>query len=163
MLSSNKAMLSSGLPSKLLDVDYRNTQTHCIVPPQLWTDMSCSWTGPLTLRWWHHSIYVAWPSVTYGILLFICHCFTSTQIASIRADHLWIKHTLGWSPWNLAIIHGSCDLGPTCGTYHWRIQWKGQTIGTLKETRCHSWKFVFKEFDSVRFNASSLLVLYTWI
>jgi len=43
----------------------------------------------------------------------------------------------------------------------WRMQWKGQTIGTLKETRCHLWKIVFKELDSVRFNVSSLLVLYT--
>jgi len=49
----------------------------------------------------------------------------------------------------------------------WRMQWKRQTTGTLKETRCHSetigvplMEIVFKEFDSVRFNVSSLLVLY---
>src|SRR5882724_9811974 len=48
----------------------------------------------------------------------------------------------------------------------WRMQWKRQTIGILKETRCHLetievplMKIVFKEFDSVRFNVSSLLVL----
>jgi len=36
----------------------------------------------------------------------------------------------------------------------WKMQWKGQTIGALKETRCHSKTIevplvenVFKEFD----------------
>jgi len=27
----------------------------------------------------------------------------------------------------------------------WRIWWKREAIGTLKETRCHLWKNVFKE------------------
>jgi|SRR5882724_2238236 len=39
----------------------------------------------------------------------------------------------------------------------WRMQWKSQTVGTLKETGCHSWKIVFKEI--VQLGASSLLVL----
>jgi len=43
----------------------------CIVSPHLWTDMSCSWTGPLTFRQWCHSIYVAQTSMTYGILILI--------------------------------------------------------------------------------------------
>ena len=52
----------------------------------------------------------------------------------------------------------------------WEMQWKRQTIGTLKEKRCHSetmevslMKIVFREFDLVRFNVSSLLVLYAQI
>jgi len=92
---------------------------HVIISPQLWTDMSPSRTGPLTLRWWHHSIYVAWPSTTYGILVFICHCLPlSIHFSSIWADHLQTKHTLSWSLWSLAIIHRSHNLSPTCGTYH---------------------------------------------
>ena len=51
----------------------------CIVSPQLWMDISCSWTGPLTLRQWHHSTYAAWPFMTIGILVFINHCFTSVH------------------------------------------------------------------------------------
>jgi len=38
-----------------------------------------------------------------------------------------------------------------------------ETNNRLKETRCHLWKIVFKEFDLVRFNVSSLLVLYVQI
>src|SRR5882724_11449321 len=31
----------------------------------------------------------------------------------------------------------------------WRMQWKRQNNRTLKETRCHLWKIVFKELGSV--------------
>jgi len=110
----------------------------CMLPavlsPQLWMNMSCSWTGPLALRWWHHSIYVAWTSMTYGIHTLICCSlplpihFASVQIASIRANHLWTKHTLGWFPQSLDIIHGSHELGLTggiyhCGRKHGKMQW----------------------------------------
>src|SRR5882724_5670861 len=65
---------------------------------------------------------------------------------------------LGSHPWILPPLpdlwHSS--LQRKCA----EMQWKRQTIGTLKETRCHLWKIVFKVFDSVRFNAFSLLVLY---
>jgi len=41
----------------------------------------------------------------------------------------------------------------------WRMQWKKETIGTLKKTRCHLWEKVFKEIYLVQLNISSLLVL----
>ena len=60
----------------------------------------------------------------------------------------------------LAIVHGSCDLGLTCGTHHCGENMENAVEETdnriLKETECHTWKRVFKEFDSVRFNISSL-------
>ena len=142
----------------------------CIVSPQLWTDVSCSWTGPLAVRWWCHSIYVAQTSMIYGILILI-HCslpssiyFASVQIASVQADHPQTKHTLSWSLWGLA--HHPWILQPQPNLWHssmWKMQWKGQTIRILKETRCHSGKIVFKELDLVRFNVSCLLVLYALI
>jgi len=85
--------------------------------------------------------------------------FASVWIASIRA-----------APQTnvpLAIVHRSCDLSLTCGTYHCGDKLENvveeMKNRILKETRCHSWKSVFKEFDLVRFNLSSLLVLYTQI
>ena len=156
---------------------------HCIVSPQLWTDMSCFQDGPLTLVWWWHSIYVAWNSTIYGIFILICCIlplsvhfvsvhfvsvhfvsvhfvsvhFVSVQFASTQADHPQTKHTLA---------HHPQILQPWPNLWHssmWKKWQKGQTIRILKETRCHSGKTVFKELDSVRFNVSSLLVLYAWI
>jgi len=122
-------------------------------------------------RWWHHSIYVAQSSMIYGILAFICHhCF-----------HLICFH-LSWDthrphPWLIstssAIIHTSHDLGPICGPWHCGrkvenvVEERDNRI--LKETRCHleTKEVPLKENciwdDSVLFNVSSLLVLYTWI
>ena len=119
---------------------------HCIVSSQLWTDMSHSRTGPLTLRQWHHSIYAAQSSTTYGILTLIHHCllmsnhFASVWIASIQADHLWtrtpsadsheawLSSTVSWPQTNLWHL----SLWRKCGECGGR-----ETIGTLKETRCH--------------------------
>ena len=67
---------------------------------------------------------------------------------------------LGYHP---QIFQPQPNLWLTTVEKMWRMQWKGQTIGTLKETRCHSWKIVFKELDLVRFNLSSLMVLYDQI
>src|SRR5882724_11946909 len=56
----------------------------------------------------------------------------------------------------LAIVHRSRNLGPTCGTHHCgeivenAVEEMNNRI--LRETKCHSWKSVFKEFDLVRFN-----------
>ena len=98
----------------------------CIVSPQLWMDISCSRTGPLALRPSGHSIYVAWPSMTYGILTLI-HCclppsnhFASVQIASIWADHLWTKH-----PW----------LIPRKLGYHPQISWPQPNLWHLSLLR----------------------------
>ena len=84
----------------------------------------------------------------------------SMQIASIQAAHC--RQSVP-----LAIVHRFHNLGPTCGTYHCGENMENAVEETdnriLKETECHTWKRVFKEFDSVRFNVSSLLVLYTRI
>src|SRR5882724_11138576 len=86
--------------------------------------------------------------------------FASVQIASIQLT----THRQSVS---LDIIHRSRDLGMTCGTHHCGENMENvveeMDNRILRETRCHLWKSVFKEFDSVRFNVSSLLVLYAQI
>ena len=89
--------------------------------------------------------------------------FVSIRIGSIRAAHC--RQSVP-----LAIVHRSHDLSPTCGTYHSGnmenvVEEMDNRI--LKETECHletievpHMKWVFKEFDLVRFKISSLLVLY---
>ena len=67
----------------------------------------------ITQYMWHGVIWLMASS------FIICCCLPlSTHFASIWANHPQTKHTLGWSPWNLHIIHRSCNLGPTCGTCH---------------------------------------------
>jgi len=73
----------------------------------------------------------------------------------------------------LAIVHGSHNLGPTCGTYTaermWKMWWKRRTIDPkgdrvpLGDNRGATLERGIKEFDSVRFKISCLLVLYTQI
>ena len=134
---------------------HERERAQCIVSPQVWIDISHTWTGPLALRWWHHSVYAAQSSMTYGILAVICHCllsynhFASIQIASVQADHLQTRTPLAnFHEVQLSSMHLMTLAQPVAHITveeMWRTWWKRETIGTLKEARCHSWKIVFKE------------------
>src|SRR5882724_5652659 len=80
----------------------------------------------------------------YSILALIHHCY-----ASIQADHPWTQtpsaesHEDQLSSMHLVTL--AQPVAPIIVEEMWRMWWKRETIGTLKETRCHSWKIVFKE------------------
>ena len=65
--------------------------------------------------------------------------FASVQIVSIWIGSVRAAHHGQSMP--LAIVHGSHDLGPTCGTYHCRekIETAVEEMDNriLKETECH--------------------------
>jgi len=150
---------------------------HCIVSP------SSGWiylipTGPLALRWWYHSIDVAQPSTTYGILALICHCLPpSNHFASV-----WIASCQSWPPGRQTPSADSMKLGyhpqileawPDYGTYHCGGMWecsgerdnrdpKGDKV-PLWDNRGALVENVFKEMIWFGFNASSFWFLYIQI
>src|SRR5882724_12505911 len=101
-------------------------------------------------------------SPSEGVLPSVCP-FASVQIC-FHPDLLLSELATHGQSVPLSIIHGSHDLSPTCGTHHCGNNMENVVEVTDNripmETRCQSWKSVFKEFDSARFNVSSLLVLY---
>jgi len=165
---------------------------HCIGSPQLWTDMSCSQAGPLTLGWWCHSIcskdfcdlrythlkkyylHVQFASVQFASIWFASVRFASVWFASVQAElpadkagHQLIPHCLAIFM-NIASSARPVDLS----------LWKKMQIKVavkvdkrdVKETRCHS-ETIEVPLEENRYlrsliwleNVSSLLVLYAWI
>jgi len=57
---------------------------HCIVSPQLWTGIYYIQTGPITLRQWCHSIYVAQ-------LLWVSALHYSTRSRSLEGFGQWLQ------------------------------------------------------------------------
>src|SRR5882724_7149082 len=70
--------------------------------------------------------------MTHGILTLICHCLPLSIHVQTHPQLIPMK------------------LGPTCGNYHFGGNMENaveETIETLNETRCHSWKIVFNKMN----------------
>ena len=96
---------------------------HCIVSTQLWTGIYHIWPGPLTLRWWPHSIYVAQsPTIHSSLALTHHYSSQSIQFASIHPICFCPSrtHIIGSFPQSWVDIYMSYGPGPICGPYHCR-------------------------------------------
>jgi len=108
-----------------------------------------------SLGWWHDSIYVAQSSMTYGISALIHCCLLFIQpfyfhpdlllskLTTRRQEHPWlIPRRLDYHP---GLVASAWPVPLITVEEMWRMWWKRETIRTLKQTRCHLWKIVFKE------------------
>src|SRR5882724_2835428 len=85
--------------------------------------------------WYPHPKKYCPPSVHLLLYRLLPSIFVSVWIGSIRATHCGQSMPL-------AIVHGSRDLSPTCGTYYFRENVEDAVEEmdnkVLKETECHS-------------------------
>ena len=117
------------LPGAPPSQDY-DTFRHCIVSPQLWMVIYHIQTGPLTLRWWCHSIYAAWSSTIHGILALMHHYLPQyVWFASIHP----ICFCLSWPPTDHIISSFPQSLGE-----HTYVSWPQPNMQPpiISEQRC---------------------------